>query len=89
MYGRKHSAGAARCGAEESVLRLAEELPKHKKLLAYFDNWFSTLPLLIKVHSFSILPISAFRSNRIGLYPLMSDKDLKSEDMEALIIEQI
>ena len=89
MYGRKHRAGAARCGAEESVLRLAEELPKHKKFLAYFDNWFSTLPLLIKVHSFSILPISAFRSNRIGLYPLMSDKDLKSEDMEALIIEQI
>lgn len=87
MYGRKHSAGAARCGAEESVLRLVEELPKHKKFLVYFDNWFSTLPLLIKLHSFSILPTSTFRSNRIGLYPLMSDKDLKSEDMEALIIE--
>ena len=87
MYGRKHSAGAARCGAEESVLRLVKELPNHKKFLVYFDGWFSTLPLLIKLHSFSILPTSTFKSNRIDLYLLMSDKDLKSEDMEALIIE--
>ena len=55
----------------------------------YFDDWFSTLPLLIKSYSFSILPTSTFRSNRIGLYPLMTDKDLKSEDMEALIVEQM
>ena len=87
MYGRKHSAGAARCGAEESVLCLVEELPKHKNFCVYFDNWFSTLPLLIKLHSFSILPTSMFRTNRIGLHPLMNDKDLKSEDMEALIVE--
>ena len=73
MYSRKHSAGAAQCGAEYSVLRLVEELPNHKKFLLYFDNWFSTLPLLIKLHSFSILPTSTFRSNRKGLYPLMSD----------------
>ena len=30
IYGGKHSAGAERCDAEESVLRLVEELPKHK-----------------------------------------------------------
>ena len=30
MYGGKHSAGAKRCGPEESVLHLVEELPKHK-----------------------------------------------------------
>ena len=87
MYGRKHSAGAAQCSAEESVLRLVEELPKHKNFFVYFDDWFSTLPLLIKLHSFSILPTSMFRTNRIGLHPLMNDKDLKSEDMEALIVE--
>ena len=46
MYDRKHSAGAERCGAEESVLRLMEELPKHRNAHVYFDNWFSTLPLL-------------------------------------------
>ena len=79
MYGGKHNAGAKRCGAEESVLHLVEELPKHKNFRVYFDNWFSTLPLLIKLYSFGILATATFRSNRIGLYPLMCDKHLKSE----------
>ena len=38
MYGGKHSAGGKRCGAEESVLHLVEELPKHKNFRVYFDN---------------------------------------------------
>ena len=80
MYGRKHSAGAERYGAEESVLRLVEELPKHKSFPVHFDNWFSMLPLLIKLYSFGILATDMFRSNRIGLCPLMCDKDLKSEE---------
>ena len=79
MYGRKHSAGLERCGAEESVLRLVEELPKHKNFRVFFGNWFPMLPLLIKLHLFGILAIVMFRSNRIGLCPLMCDKDLKSE----------
>ena len=48
MYGGKRSAGAERCGDEEFVLRLVEELPKHKSFCVYSDNWFSTLPLLHK-----------------------------------------
>ena len=82
-----NSAGAERCAAKESVLRLVEELPKHKNFRVYFDNWFSTLPLLIILHSFSILATATFRSNRIGLCPLMSNKDLKSEGRGSLIIE--
>ena len=74
---QKQSAGAERCGAEESVLRLVEELPKHKTFRVYFDNWLSALPLLIKLHSFGILSAATFRPNRIGLCPLMYDKDLK------------
>ena len=31
------------------------------------------------MHSFGILSTAMFRSNRIGLCPLMCDKDLKSE----------
>ena len=81
------SAGEERCAAKESVLRLVEELPKHKNFRVYFDNWFSTLPLLIILHSFGILATATFRSNRIGLCPLMSDKDLKSEGRGSFIIE--
>ena len=79
MYGRKHSAGAERCDVEESVLCLVEELPKHKNFHVYFGNWFSTLLLLIKLHSFGILATAMLRSNIIGLCLLMCDKDLKSE----------
>ena len=32
------------------------------------------------MHSFGILSTAMFRSNRIGLCPLMCDKDLKSEE---------
>ena len=35
MYGRKHSAGTERCGAEESVLRLDEKLLEHKNFRVY------------------------------------------------------
>ena len=79
MYGRKHSADADRCGAEESVLCLVEELPKHKTFHAYFCNCFSTFPLLIKLHSFGILATTIFRSNRISLCSLTRNNDLKSE----------
>ena len=79
MYRGKHSAGAEQCGAVESVLHLAKELPKHKNFRVYFDNWFSTLPLLIKLHSSGILATATFRSIGMGLCPLMSDKDSKSE----------
>lgn len=78
MYGGKHSAGAEKCGAEESVLRLAEELPKHQNYQLFFDNWFSTLPLMIKLHSMGILTSATFRSNRLSGCPLATDKDLKT-----------
>ena len=49
IYGGKHSAGAERCRAEESVLRLVEEIPKNQNYQVFFDNWFSTFPFLIKL----------------------------------------
>ena len=39
-YGGKHSAGAGRCGAEESVHPLVEEIPKNQNYRVFFDNWF-------------------------------------------------
>ena len=41
------------------------------------DNWFSTLLLLSELKTMRILSIVTFRSNRLGEYPLMSEKDLK------------
>ena len=43
MYVGKHRAGAKKCGAEESVLRLVEQLPKKQNYWLFFNNWFSTI----------------------------------------------
>ena len=78
MYAGKYSAGAERCGAEEPVLRLVEEIQKNQNYQFFFDNWFSALPLLIRLQSMGILSTATMRSNLPAGCPLMSDKDLKA-----------
>ena len=77
MYAGKHSAGADKCGAENSVLRLEQNIPRHRNYQVFFDNWFSTFPLLLKLHSMGILATATFRMNRLAGCHLMSNKDLK------------
>ena len=55
MYSGKHSAGADKCEVENSVLRLVQNIPKHQNYQVFFDNWFSTFPLLLKLQSMGIL----------------------------------
>ena len=74
----ENSAGTKRCRAEESVLQLVEEIPKNQNYRVLFDNWLSTLPLLITLQSMGILSTSKLRSNRVAGCPIMSDKDLKA-----------
>ena len=78
MYGGKHSEGAEKCGAEESVMRLVKEIPRNQNFQVYFDNWFSASPLLIRLHEMCILATATFRSNRIGGCPFIRNKDLKA-----------
>ena len=43
MYGGKHRAGAKKCAAEESVLRLVEHLPENKIIGYFLTNSFRLL----------------------------------------------
>ena len=79
MNGGKHSTGTYKCGAENLVLRLVQNIPKHQNYQVFFDNWFSTFPLLLKLQSMGILATATFRMNRLAGCPLMSDKDFKKE----------
>ena len=74
----KHSAGNKKTGALESVLRFVEQLSKNQNYRLFFDNWFSTFPLLINLYSMGIFATATSRSNRIAGFPLMADKDSKS-----------
>ena len=49
------------------------------KLQVYLDNWFYTLPLLLKMKSFGILTTATIRANRLGSCLLKAEKDVKNE----------
>ena len=59
------------------VLQLVQNIPKYQNYQVFFDNWFSTFPLLLKLQSMGMLATATFRMNRLTGCPLMSDKDLK------------
>ena len=77
IYTGSKSAGTEKCGAESVVLRLAENIPKHQGYRLFFDNWFSTLELMIKLQSMGILATATFRCNRLANCPLKTEKDLE------------
>ena len=63
--------------AKETVLRLVKHLPKKQNFKLCFDNWFSTLTLMLKMKEIGILASATLRANRSAHCPLESDKSLK------------
>jgi hypothetical protein len=60
------------------VVKLCEALPPNSGHKLYFDNWFTTLDLLLYLQQVGILACGTLRSNRLQKCPLKSNKDLKS-----------
>ncbi|KAH9374626.1 hypothetical protein HPB48_014673 [Haemaphysalis longicornis] len=61
------------------VMRLAESLPKQENFKLYFDNYFTSIPLLQELKEIGIWAIGTIRSNRLQGCPLKPDKVLKKE----------
>jgi len=59
------------------VLRLAKIIPTDKHYLLYFDNWFTSLPLVSHLAKSKIFCLGTVRSNRLPGCDLPSDKDMK------------
>ena len=74
----KNNAGTEKYSEEELVMRLVKEIPRNQNFQIYFDNWFSTFRLLIRLCEMGILATVTFGSNRIGGCPFICDKDSKS-----------
>ena len=79
LYTGAKSVGTDKCTTESVVLRHSEGIPKHNNHYPYFDNWFSTLDLMINLKSMGILATATFRSNRIGSCPLETEAELKKK----------
>ena len=61
------------------VLKLCENLPTNCNHLLFLDNWFSTLPLMLKLKSLGYPTTATVRKIRIANCPLKSEKDLKKD----------
>ncbi|XP_046383469.1 piggyBac transposable element-derived protein 2-like [Ischnura elegans] len=61
------------------VIRLAENIPKHKNFKLYCDNWFSSPKLFSQLRKDGILAAGTIRRNRLGQCTLKSDKELKKQ----------
>lgn len=59
------------------VVKLCEVLPSNAGHKLFFDNWFTTLDLILHLKQRGILACGTVRSNRLQKCPLKSKKELK------------
>ena len=59
------------------VARLCKDLPSNRNHQVFFDNWFTTLDLLIYLKKKGILASGTVRSNRLQGCPLQSNSEMK------------
>ena len=61
------------------VMRLSEGIPNGKNYKLFYDNWFSSVPLAVKLYERGILSLATIRANRLKGCILKEEKDLKKE----------
>ncbi|XP_070819483.1 piggyBac transposable element-derived protein 2-like [Chaetodon trifascialis] len=59
------------------VLRLAQPIPKEENYKIFFDNWFTSVPLVLTLVQQGIRCTGTVRANRLPGVNLKSDADLK------------
>ena len=72
--------GAPDLGAAANVVSgLSQIIPNHKNHIIYFDNFYTTLPLIVYLYSRGIYSLGTLRSNRIANCKLPTDEEVKKE----------
>lgn len=64
--------------APNVVVRLSQKIPDFFNHVIYFDNFYTTLPLLVYLRSRGIFSLGTIRVNRIPNSKLSADEDLKN-----------
>ena len=59
------------------VAKLCQNLTIHKNKKLFFNNWFSTLELMLYLKNKGILAVGTIRLNRLGGCSVSSNKDLQ------------
>lgn len=66
--------------AANIVVRLSQKVTDFSNHIIYFDNFYTTLPLLIYLRSRGIFSLGTIRTNRIPQIKLSSDMELKQKN---------
>lgn len=61
------------------VVRLSQSIPEKVNHILYFDNFYTSVPLLVYLRARGIYSLGTIRSNRIPSCKLPSDNDIKDE----------
>ena len=62
------------------VVKLSESIPKHQNIQNYklfFDNWFSSVQLMVYLTKEGILPLGTIRINRIPGAEIPKEKEME------------
>ena len=78
LYTGKNSTGTEKSICASVVRKLCEHLPRKVNHKLAFDNWFTTLSLMLELKQEGLCVVGTFRTNRLENCPLLCDKDLKN-----------
>ena len=84
LYCGANSTRYGDCSSKSSVLELCANVPPHQNYKIFFDNWFCTLELLLKLKEIGILAVGTTRSDRIAKCPLKTNKEMQKEGRGAM-----
>lgn len=62
------------------VVRLSQSIPNFAHHILYFDNFYTSLPLLVYLRARGIYSLGTIRSNRIPNCKLPNDNEIKNEE---------
>lgn len=71
--------------SSDVVVRLARTIPEGVNHKLFFDNWYTSLPLLTYLTKKGILPLGTIKANRIPGYKVPAEKDLKKKGRGATV----
>ena len=61
------------------AVKLSDRIPRNQGFRIFFDNWFSTLDLILQLKAMGTLSTATFCTNCLKGYPIASHKELKNE----------
>ncbi|KAJ8926972.1 hypothetical protein NQ314_020619 [Rhamnusium bicolor] len=71
--------------SSNTVVRLAQTIPRHFRYKLFFDNWFNSIQLQVYLTKVGIFPLGTVRINRVPNCNMPKESELKRQGRGAMI----